>query len=60
MESAIAPFIDETMHKNQQVYIKSHPMIEPNPSIELHLITCSRLKDVVKKKIDMTKERLYN
>ena len=40
MESAIAPLIDQVMHENPYIYIKSHPMgAEKKPRIELHLST---------------------
>lgn len=40
MESEIAPLIDEVMHDNPHVYVKSHPMgAEKKPHIELHLST---------------------
>lgn len=40
MESIIAPFIDEVMHDNPLVYIKSHPKSkESSPHMELHLST---------------------
>jgi len=42
-ESTIAPLIDEVMHKNPYVYIKSHPKAEEKiPHIELHVSTTSR------------------
>ncbi len=38
MESTLAPLIDQTMHDNPQVYIKSHPKgEETTPHVELHL-----------------------
>jgi len=40
MESEIAPLIDQIMHSNPCVYIKSHPTgSERQPRIELHLST---------------------
>jgi len=40
VESEIAPLIDQTMHSNPYVYIKSHPKGEEKvPLLELHLST---------------------
>ena len=37
MESVLAPLIDEAMHDNPKIYIKSHPKSEENkPHIEIH------------------------
>jgi len=41
-ESALAPLIDQAMHDNPLIYIKSHPKgAEGGPHIELHLSTTS-------------------
>ena len=44
MESAIAPLIDQVMHDNPYVYIKSHPSREgeQKPRLELHLTTTAK------------------
>jgi nicotinamide-nucleotide amidase len=43
MESALAPLIDQTMHNNPYVYIKSHPKGEEDtPHIELHFSTTAK------------------
>jgi len=40
VESEVAPLIDQTMHSNPYVYIKSHPKGEEKiPRLELHLST---------------------
>lgn len=42
MESTLAPLIDQVMHENPLVYIKSHPKGEEDkPHIELHFSTTS-------------------
>ncbi len=41
-ESELAPFIDQVMHDNPYVYVKSHPKAaEKIPHLELHLSTTS-------------------
>jgi len=43
MESALAPLIDQVMHYNPYVYIKSHPRGEERkPYIELHFSTTAK------------------
>lgn len=43
MESALAPLIDQVMHDNACVYIKSHPKGEEDiPHIELHFSTTAK------------------
>lgn len=43
MESVLAPLIDQTMHDNAYVYIKSHPKGEEDtPHIELHFSTTAK------------------
>jgi nicotinamide-nucleotide amidase len=43
MESAVAPLIDEVMHDNPYVYVKSHPKgSERAPRIEFHLSTTAK------------------
>jgi len=43
MESVLAPLIDQTMHANTYVYIKSHPRGEEDtPHIELHFSTTAK------------------
>jgi molybdopterin-biosynthesis enzyme MoeA-like protein len=43
MESEVAPLIDEVMHDNPYVYVKSHPKeSERNPRIEFHLSTTAK------------------
>jgi len=43
MESALAPLIDQAMHANPYVYIKSHPRgAEKRPHIEIHISTTAK------------------
>jgi nicotinamide-nucleotide amidase len=43
MESTLAPLINQTMHDNPYVYIKSHPKgQEKKPHIEIHLSTTAK------------------
>lgn len=58
MESCLAPLIDQVMHDNLDVYIKSHPMrTENKPRIELHLtITANKNKKPQEKLVKAAKE----
>ena len=59
MESALAPLIDEAIHDNPHVYIKSHPKAsEPHPWIELHLMTASESKDTAEKRVEAAAEKI--
>lgn len=59
MESAIAPLIDEAMHENPHVYIKSHPRAsELKPHIELHLMTASKSKSAAEKRLKATVDKI--
>jgi nicotinamide-nucleotide amidase len=59
MESTIAPLIDETIHDNPLVYIKSHPkMSEVHPVIELHLLTTSKSKNEAEERINAAAEKI--
>ncbi len=52
MESEMAPFIDQVMHDNPYVYVKSHPMgAERKPEIELHLSTTAEDVEKAKKRV---------
>jgi molybdopterin-biosynthesis enzyme MoeA-like protein len=43
MESTLAPLIDQTMHDNPYVYIKSHPKgEEKKPHLEIHFSTTAK------------------
>ena len=43
MESTLAPFIDQTMHDNPYVYVKSHPKgEEKKPHLEIHFSTTAK------------------
>lgn len=52
MESEMAPLIDQVMHDNPYIYIKSHPMgAEKKPGIELHLSTTAGNVQTAKKRV---------
>jgi len=52
VESEIAPLIDETMHDNPYVYIKSHPKgSEKTPKIELHFSTTAKTSAAARKRL---------
>lgn len=59
MESEMAPFIDEVMHDNPHIYIKSHPMgTEGKPQIELHLTTTATNRVTMKKRVSRASTQL--
>jgi molybdenum cofactor synthesis domain-containing protein len=53
MESDIAPLIDQVMHNNPYVYIKSHPGLEgeKKPRLELHLTTTAKDLKLAKNRV---------
>ena len=52
MESEIAPLIDEVMHDNPYVYVKSHPKgSEKVPRIEFHLSTTAKDSSVARNRV---------
>ena len=53
MESDIAPLIDEVMHDNPYLYVKSHPSQtgEKVPRLELHLSTTAENSDTAKNRV---------
>lgn len=52
MESSLAPLIDQTMHDNSFVYIKSHPKGRENtPHIELHFSTTAEGSETAKNRL---------
>jgi len=53
MESDIAPLIDQVMHNNPYVYIKSHPGREgeKKPRLELHLTTTAKDLKLAKNRV---------
>jgi len=52
MESEMAPLIEQVMHNNPYIYIKSHPMgAEKKPKIELHLSTIAEDAETAKKRV---------
>ncbi|UCE96128.1 MAG: nicotinamide mononucleotide deamidase-related protein [Candidatus Bathyarchaeota archaeon] len=59
MESEIAPIIDQVMHDNPRIYIKSHPMgAEKKPRIELHLSTIAEELETAKKRVSKALRQL--
>jgi len=55
MESEMAPLIEEVMHANPLVYIKSHPKgSENNPVLELHLSTTAKNIETAKTLVGRT------
>jgi len=52
MESEVAPLIDEVMHDNPYVYVKSHPKgTEKTPRIEFHLSTTAKDSGVARNRV---------
>jgi molybdopterin-biosynthesis enzyme MoeA-like protein len=52
-ESDLAPLIEQVMHENPYVYIKSHPKIsEKTHHIELHFSTACRSQSEAKQRIE--------
>jgi len=52
MESALAPLIDQVMHDNPYVYIKSHPRGEERkPHIEIHFSTTAKESKTAKDRL---------
>jgi len=52
MESTLAPLIDQTMHDNLYVYIKSHPKgEEKKPHIEIHFSTTAKDSKTAKNRL---------
>ncbi|MCK4424886.1 competence damage-inducible protein A, partial [Candidatus Bathyarchaeota archaeon] len=52
MESALAPLIDQVMHDNPYVYIKSHPQGEERkPHIEIHFSTTAKGSKTAKNRL---------
>jgi molybdopterin-biosynthesis enzyme MoeA-like protein len=66
VESALAPLIDQTMHGNKHVYIKSHvytesglrPGEDRKRHIELHLSTTSRDREIANRRLEKTATEL--
>jgi molybdenum cofactor synthesis domain-containing protein len=53
MESTLAPLIDQAMHENPWVYIKSHPKSEEEkPHIELHFSTTAKDSRIAKNRLE--------
>ncbi len=52
MESTLAPLIDQTMHDNPYIYIKSHPKgEEKKPHIEIHFSTTAKESKTAKDRL---------
>ena len=59
MESALAPLIDEVMHDNSCVYIKSHPKgQEKKPHLEVHFSTTTKNHETARKCVDVAVAQL--
>jgi nicotinamide-nucleotide amidase len=55
MESTLAPLIDQAMHDNAYVYIKSHPKgKETTPHLELHFSTTAKDSKTAKNRLGKT------
>ena len=53
MESTLAPLIDQTMHDNPYVYIKSHPKgEEKKPHLEIHFSTNAKDSKTAKERLE--------
>jgi len=53
MESTLAPLVDQTMHDNPYVYIKSHPKgEEKKPHLEIHFSTTAKNSKTAKKRLE--------
>ena len=53
IESALAPLVDQTMHDNPYVYIKSHPKgEEKKPHLEIHFSTTAKNSKTAKKRLE--------
>ncbi|MEM3443038.1 MAG: nicotinamide mononucleotide deamidase-related protein [Candidatus Bathyarchaeia archaeon] len=54
-ESTLAPLIDQAMHDNPYVYIKSHPKgVEKKPHIELHISTTAKDSKIARERLGKT------
>ena len=52
MESTLAPLIDQTMHDNPYIYIKSHPKREEKkPHLEIHFSTTAKDSKTAKNRL---------
>lgn len=67
VESALAPLIDQTMHDNPHVYIKSHVYVKSHPEcegkkpgIELHLSTTGDSEKTAKGRLEKATVQLSN
>lgn len=59
MESTLAPFIDQVMHDNPYVYVKSHPRGEERkPHLEIHFSTSATEPKIAKDRLKMAITRL--
>lgn len=55
MESEMAPLIDQVMHDNPYIYIKSHPIgSEKKSRIELHFSTTAENAEIARKRVGRT------
>jgi molybdopterin-biosynthesis enzyme MoeA-like protein len=52
MESSLAPLIDQTMHNNPYIYIKSHPKGEEGkPHMEIHFSTTTKNSQTARERL---------
>jgi len=59
MESSLAPLIDEAMHDNPYVYIKSHPKCrEEEPRLEVHFSTTMENAKEAEERLEKTVRQL--
>lgn len=55
MESTLAPLIDQVMHDNPYVYVKSHPKgEEKKPHIEVHFSTTAKETKTARERLEKT------
>jgi len=59
MESALAPLIDEVVHENPHVRIKSHPKGEERkPQVEIHFSTTTEDPELAEKRLQKATNRI--
>lgn len=67
VESALAPLIDQTMHDNPHVYMKSHVYLKSHsecegkkPGIELHLSTTGDSEKIARNELEKAATQFWN
>jgi molybdenum cofactor synthesis domain-containing protein len=59
MESTLAPLVDQTMHDNPYIYIKSHPKgQEKKPHLEIHFSTTAKDSKMAKERLEKAMTQL--